>query len=157
MAGRPPKSINTKTGSMTKEEIHARTEIETKLKGDDNNVKPFDYLSKDQKRIFRYLIKEMEASGIIGNLDVYVLNNAAIAIDRLNKLEAQANEDASVMFDDKFLKCRKEYTNTFNKSCAELCLSPTSRAKIGSLNFQKKQNDDDPLLKALQALKVGDK
>ena len=156
MAGRPAKSINVSTGSRTKKEIEERKKIEESLRGATNNIKPFDYLSNNQKVIFNYLITEMEASGILGNLDVYLLNNAAIAIDRLKTLEAQANKDPTVILDDKFLKARKEYNATFNKCCDSLCLSPTARAKMGSIKVQKSNEDTDPLLKALKKIKGGE-
>lgn len=154
---RPTKSINVTTGHFTKEQIEARKEAEEKLKGNNDKVLPFDYLSREQKKIFKYLVKEMESSGVIGNLDVYVLNSAAICIDRLNNLEDQANKDPQLIFNNEFLKARKEYTNSFNKACSELCLSPTSRAKIGSLTTQNNVKKDDPLLIALSKIKGGDR
>lgn len=157
MAGRPAKSINASSGARTKEEVKLRQETESKLRGNINNIQPFDYLTDDQKAIFNFLVTEMEASEILGNLDVYVLNNACIAIDRLKTLEHQANIEPSVIFDKNFLSARKAYTDTFNKSCDNLCLSPTARAKIGSLTVQKSKADADPLIKALNKIKGGDR
>lgn len=155
MPGRPAKAINASSGAHTKEELKLRQETEDKLRGKTDSIQPFDYLSDDQKNIFNFLVKEMEASNILGNLDVYVLNNAAIAIDRLKTLEHQANIEPSVIFDKNFLSARKAYTDTFNKSCDSLCLSPTARAKIGSLTVQKTKADADPLIIALKKIKGG--
>lgn len=157
MAGRPAKSINASTGARTKKEIELRKETENKLRGSADKIQPFDYLSDDQKAIFNYLVAEMEASDILGNLDIYLLNNACVAINRLQMLEQQANDEPSLIFDKSFLSARKSYTDTFNKSCDSLCLSPTARAKIGSMTVQKAKSESDPLLQALKKMKGSDK
>lgn len=150
---RPTKAVELRTGHVTKEELKNRKEAEEKLKGNDDKLEPSKYLTAKQKKIFNFIVNEMSVSGIVGNLDVYVLNNCAIAIDRLNTLEEEANKNPALIYDDKFLKARKEYTSTFNKSCQELCLSPASRAKMGNMTVQKQQTNNDPVLNALKAIK----
>ena len=58
-------------------------ETQKQLKGDGNKVIPPGFLNKEQRRIFRSIVKELEPSGILGNLDVYILTQCAVAIDRL--------------------------------------------------------------------------
>jgi len=38
---------------------------------------------------------------------------------------------------------------TFYRCCNELSLSPQSRAKLGNINLQSKQEEEDPLLKVI--------
>lgn len=147
---RPTKSVDVINKHLTKEEAEIRRDTENLLKGNNNKVKPLDYLTLDQIKIFKYIVTELKASGIIGNLDIYLLNKCAVAIDRLNKIEEMINQDSSLLMNTDLLKARKDYTSDFNKCCAELCLSPQARAKIGTLNLKKKEEDSDPLLKVLR-------
>lgn len=147
---RPAKNVNVISKHLTEEEKQSRDEIENQLKGKSNKIKPFDYLTLGQIEIFKYIVRELTASGILGNLDVYILNRCAVVIDRLNALDRMANEDCNLLLDADFLKARKEYMADFNRCCQELCLSPQARAKIGTININKKSEDNDPLLKALK-------
>ena len=74
---------------------------------------------------------------------MFVLSQAAISIDRLNKLEEIINEDESYLMNNTFMACKRQYSSDFFKCCQELCLSPQSRAKISLTNMNKKE--DDPL------------
>lgn len=147
---RPAKSVKVVSKNLSKEEIKARTASEEMLKGKANKLKPFDYLTLSQINIFNYIVSELTQSKILGNLDVYILNKIAIAIDRLNYIEMKINVDYDLMFDADVLKSRKDHTADFNKCCQELCLSPQARAKFGMINLNKKTEDKDPLLKVLR-------
>lgn len=46
---RPTKSIATKTGLMTKEEINKRLEWETRLRGKSEDIRSPSFLSQDRK------------------------------------------------------------------------------------------------------------
>ncbi len=147
---RPAKSVKVISKNLTENEKQQREETENLLKGNSNKVKPFDYLTTEQVKIFKYILNELKASGIIGNLDVYILNRCAIVIDRLNTLDRMINERPALLFDLDSLKARKDYMTDFNKCCQELCLSPQARAKIGTINSNKKEQNKDPLVKALR-------
>lgn len=146
---RPAKSVNLSSKHLTAAEITARSDAESMLCGSAGKVKPFAHLTPEQIGIFKFIVGELKASGVVCNLDVYILNRCAVAIDRLNTLDAMANRDGSLLLDNDFLKARKEYAADFNKCCSELCLSPQSRAKVGTINAAKKAEGSDPLIKAL--------
>lgn len=146
---RPCKSIKTQSRHNTKEEIEARMEQESKLRGMADKVKPPSYLNKEQKKIFKYIVKELEASGIIGNLDVFILSTCSIAIDRLQEIETLINEDINKLGDKTLMASKEKYTRDLFRCCNELSLSPQARAKIGSLNIKAKADAEDPVLKAL--------
>ena len=56
---RPAKSIETNLMKMSKEERKAREESEKNLRGSNDNIKPFSYLNKRQKNIFKDILKNL--------------------------------------------------------------------------------------------------
>lgn len=148
---RPCKSAELLTPcSQTKEEIKARKEQENLLKGSEKPIKPPTYLSKEQKKIFRNIVDELKASGILGSLDIYILSQCAIAIDRLQTIEDEINADPSLLRDTKLISSKDKYAKDFYRCCNELSLSPQSRAKMANINLQQKQEQEDPLLQVLR-------
>ena len=146
---RPAKAINTKTGTITKEEEAIRMESETRLKGKSNRLTPPKFLTDDQKKIFRKIIKELKEADILGNLDVYVLTTTSIAIDRLATMEQRINEDQTLLYDTHFMQAKDKYTKDFFRCCNELSLSPQARAKLSISNVNAMKESKNPLLDAL--------
>ncbi|AJA49539.1 putative phage terminase small subunit, P27 family [Clostridium pasteurianum DSM 525 = ATCC 6013] len=147
---RPSKSVNTMSKHLTKEEIENRQKAEQELRGSSDKIKPPTYLSSSQKKIFRYIVKELEASGILSNLDIYVLSTCSIAIDRLQAIETLINEDIQQLKNKDLMASKDKYTKDLWRATNELSLSPQSRAKLGNLNLQNKENKEDPVAKALR-------
>lgn len=147
---RPAKSVNTKTGAITKEEEGLRRESEKRLRGRTNKLLPPDYLTEAQAGIFRYIVKELKGSGILGNLDIYVLATAAVSIDRLAQIEREINENPELLFDAKFMASKDKYTKDFFRCCNELSLSPQARAKLSIANVNAAKEQKNPLLEALE-------
>ena len=148
---RPSKSVSTLSGHQSSEEIEARKEQEDKLKGSADKIKPSSYLSAKQKKLFKTIVKELEASGILGNLDIYVLETTVIAIDRLQEIEKIINKDITRLTDKTLMSAKDKYTKDLWRGCNELSLSPQARAKLGNLNVQTRNMEEDPLLKALKS------
>lgn len=146
---RPAKSVNTMSKNLTKEEREIRMETEKKLKGGADKISPPKHLNKEQKKIFKNIVKELEASGILGNLDVYILSTCSIALDRIKTIETMINNEPELIANKDLRMANDKYTKDFFRCCNELSLSPQSRAKIGSIALQKKQEQQDPLLKVL--------
>ncbi len=146
---RPCKSIQAQSRHNTKEEIEARMEQENRLRGMADKVKPPSYLNKRQKKFFKYIVSELETSGIVGNLDVFILSTCSIAIDRLQEIETLINEDINKLADKTLMASKEKYTRDLFRCCNELSLSPQSRAKLGNLNIQAKADAEDPVLKAI--------
>jgi P27 family predicted phage terminase small subunit len=147
---RPTKSVKTMSKNLTKEEKNARLETEEKLKGSADKISPPSHLNARQKKIFNYIVDEMKASGILGNLDVHILGVCAISIDRIQQIEKMINKDIDKILDKNLMSAKDKYTKEFFRCCNELSLSPQSRAKLGNINVQAKQQDEDPLLKVLK-------
>ncbi|ODG93728.1 terminase [Gottfriedia luciferensis] len=150
---RPSKSVKTMSKNLTKEEIKLRTEQEDKLRGDQDNISPPSHLNARQKRIFSYIVSELKNSGILGNLDVYVLASCSIAIDRIQEIEKTINKDFNSIFDKNLMSAKEKYSKEFFRCTNELSLSPQSRAKLSNINIQHKESESDPLLKALKVIK----
>lgn len=146
---RPTKSVKSMSKNLTKEEIQVREETEEKLRGGADNISPPTHLNARQKKLFNYIVNELEASGIVGNLDVYILGTCAIAIDRLQQIEKMINKDIEKLLDKNLMSAKDKYTKDFFRCTNELSLSPQSRAKLGTINLQAKQQEEDQLLKVL--------
>ena len=146
---RPAKAVSTKTGTITKEEEAIRKDTEQRLKGKSRRLTPPKYLTDDQKKIFRYIIRELKEADILGNLDVYVLTTTAISIDRLAKMEQQINDDDRLLLDTHFMTAKDKYTKDFFPCCNDLSLSPQARAKLSISNVNAMKESRNPLLDAL--------
>ncbi|NMM65487.1 phage terminase small subunit P27 family [Clostridium sp. P21] len=150
MCARPCKSVATMSKHFTKEELQTRQEQEKRLKGLADNIKPPAYLSKTQKKIFKYIVQELKVSGILCNLDIYVLTTCSIAIDRLQDIETLINKDINNLYNKDLMASKDKYTKDLFRCTSELSLSPQSRAKLGNLNLQVKKDEEDPVKKALR-------
>lgn len=144
---RPTKAAAVTVGYFTSEELKNRIDDETKLKGESDKLKPPAYLTPAQKKIFRYIFDNLKSSEILGNLDIYVLTECSICIDRMQTIEKQINE--SDLIDPSLVAVKEKYTKAFFRYCNELSLSPQSRAKLASINTQAKE--ENPLIKALMS------
>lgn len=127
---RPAKSAKTKTGTITKEEEAQRIEIEDKLRGRNDKLVPPLYLTESQMAIFNYIMEELQEADILGNLDLFILAQTAIAVDRIQELDRKANDNKDILFDNSFRQARSEASKEYFRCCNELCLSPQSRAKL---------------------------
>jgi P27 family predicted phage terminase small subunit len=135
--------------SQTKAEIAKRIETEDRLRGASEKIKPSARLNANQKKVFNYIVAELEASNILGNLDTFILETASIAIDRLQGIEKIINQDFDRICDKDLMQAKSKYTTDFFKCCQQLSLSPESRAKMGIMSLNQAMEEVDPLLKVL--------
>ncbi len=143
---RPAMSANVTTKHLTKAEKETKLSVEKKLKGI-GRPRPPEYLSTEQKKIFRFIVKSLENSDILAVMDVYVLSECSICIDRMRAIESRINANPEILEDTALMATKDRYTKAFHRYCNELCLSPQSRAKIANLSLQGK--DENPLLSLL--------
>lgn len=129
---RPAKATGARSRHETKDEINSRREIEDAIRGEGNRPVPPQHLTKDQKKIFRSVVRELEASDMLGSLDTYILATFSIAVDRITYIETEINADPQKIANDRLMKAKDKYTKDFYRCCTELCLSPQSRAKYSS-------------------------
>ncbi|MDE6500787.1 MAG: P27 family phage terminase small subunit [Ruminococcus sp.] len=143
---RPAMSANVTAKHLTNEEKNSRLETETKLKGSSDRLKPSAHLTVSQRKIFKFIVSNLEQSGILSNLDNYVLSECSICIDRMQYIEKQVNDNPELLTDTSIMSTKDRYTKAFFRYCNELCLSPQARAKIANINLQKEEN---PLMELL--------
>lgn len=135
---------------LTKEEREKREEAENRLKGNSDNIEPSQELNENQFFIFNYIKSELHESKILSNLDRFILTKCAIAIDRLQSIEEKINAKPTLMFNKDIKSAKETYDKDFYRCCNELSLSPQSRAKIGNINLKAKEDNEDPVKKALE-------
>lgn len=128
--GRPAKAVAAKTGKVAAEETEQRAAIEDKLRGKKDKLVPPLYLTDSQMDIFNYIMGELQEADILGNLDLFILAQTAIAVDRIQELDRKANQDKDILFENAFRQARSEASKEYFRCCNELCLSPQSRAKL---------------------------
>ncbi|MBQ7939473.1 MAG: phage terminase small subunit P27 family [Clostridia bacterium] len=129
---RPAKATGARSRHETKEETNSRREIENAIRGEGSGPVPPQHLTKEQKKIFRSVVRELKASDMLGSLDAYILATFAIAVDRMTYIETEINADPQKIANDRLMKAKDKYTKDFYRCCTELCLSPQSRAKYSS-------------------------
>lgn len=138
--------------SQTKAELSFRKEREQMLRGETCELLPPDYLNENQTYIFSKIVSGLESSGILGELDTYLLAQCAVSIDRLQSIEETLNTHPELLAAKEgstLVKAKDSYTRDFFRCCNELSLSPQSRAKLANINLREAQKQDDPLLKIL--------
>ena len=80
---RPSKSVRVKTGAIASDVEAVRQDVEDKLRGENVPPEPPADLTDGQREIFQFIVSGLVASDILGQLDVFVLESTAVAIDRL--------------------------------------------------------------------------
>lgn len=153
-----PKPVELQSKHLTKEEIQQRKEAESKLKGNDDLVyKPPRYLSKEEKKVYNFLVEQLESSKILCNLDIAILEQTVESIVRMKECKKLIDEKGILITKDngeivKNPACTayKDYNAIFNKCCMEIGLSPSARSRLAQLNINTKKESEDPLLKALR-------
>lgn len=94
-------------------------------------------------------MNELKASEILGNLDIFIITSCATALDRIQVIETMINDDPEKLLDRALMSSKDKYTRDFHRAITELSLSPAARAKLGNINLNRQQEQEDPLLKAL--------
>lgn len=154
---RPAKSVNVQASHLTKKQKIDRQASEKVLKGAADKINPPPHLNSTQQLIFRLLVSELEASGILCNLDIFILSQCSIAIDRLQTIETMINEKSEYLLSNNLMSSKDKYSKDLYRCCNELCLSPQSRAKVKNINTLQQQEQKDPLLIVLKGGKPDDK
>jgi len=149
MAGRRAKPVNVISKNLTNAEKAQRKEAEERLKGKDDIVyTPPKSMVKEEKETYTFITNELYASKILSNLDVTLLEQTVECIVKMKQIKKEM-KNYTMLQARGFTGMYKEYFNMYLKCCAELGLSPASRAKIANANISDSKKKSDPLLKAL--------
>ena len=142
-------SVKATSKMMSAKDRKLRETVEDSLKGKPISRRAPRNLTAPQAKVYRWLLKQMDPSGMLSELDVKTLSNAAIIITRLEQIDDMINAKPENLYDRLLLSARKEYFAQYLQVCRELCLSPSARAKMGTLAVNKSKLETDPLLKIL--------
>lgn len=147
---RPSKSVETMSKHLTKDEIRIRSENQNKLKGNSDNIIPSQELNENQLFLFNFIKDELRESGILSNLDTFILTKCVISIDRLQYIEKIINDKPQAILNKDLMSAKDKYDKDFYRCCNELSLSPQSRAKIANINKEAIDKEEDPVIRALK-------
>ena len=128
--GRPAKAVSANAKNMTIEERAKREAVENLVRGNADKLKAPSYLTRSQKKVFTYILNNLKESNMLGNLDIFILSQTAIAVDRVQEFDKKANSEPDILLLSSFRQARAEASKEFFRCCNELCLSPQSRAKL---------------------------
>lgn len=161
--GRPRKPASLKQGnSETKAELKERAKMEERLMGDTDKLYHVpDYLNSDAQLYYEFMVKELEVSEILSNLDIPLLEQTADCLSRLKECDIMLNKEGMVQkvtstVGEEVIKThpivdvKHKYLNQFRALCTQLGLSPAARAGLAGLKIEQQTEDNDPLLKILR-------
>lgn len=149
MPGRPACSVKATRHAMTKEEKAIRTSIEDAGKGLELPATPPKDMSTAEKKIYRWLYRNLQENRFLGQLDIETMKEACFIIAGLHTINVEIRNDPTKLTDRDICAARKNYFEQYLKICHELCLSPAARAKMGTLAVSAHKQEKDPLLKIL--------
>ncbi|ALG48564.1 Phage-related protein [Clostridium perfringens] len=159
---RVPMELQSK--KVSKEEREARIEAERKLVGDrDLLLRPPSYLNKQEKKIYKELIKPLLHIESLGNSDreifAIMANAKAMMLEAKKSIE---NDGMLIPKIDRFgnvemkenpcIKIYKDYESIFNKNQSQIGLSASARTKLVQIKQEKEEeNELDNILGALRS------
>lgn len=153
MGGRPAKAAAVSSGKIGKGAKETRLKAEAALRGDSDKLTPPDWFNDRQREVFRYVVSEMESGGVLGNVDIFILTQFSVAVERLEGIERSINEDASLLNEKSLMTAKSKYTDDFKAGLRELSLSPQARAKLGGMAAAQKKEEADPVLSLINGKK----
>ena len=159
---RPKKPAELKQGSSeSKEHLEQRAAVERDMKGNTDKLHNIpESLDETGRKYYLFIIDELEISGVLANLDIPIITQAADALSKMDQLD-DILKTAPLIY-TKFDKMGNEiptehpaigakmkYMSQFRALSTQLGLSPSSRAQLATMKMEEDADKDDPLLKAL--------
>lgn len=160
---RPRKPASLKKGkSETKEQLAERAEVEKDLMG---NIDLLDtvpeYLDSLAQWYYKFLIKELEISDILSNLDIPLLEQTSDCLSKMRQCDDILNRDGLIIdVVDRYgshtikehpaVATKQKYLNQFRALSTQLGLSPSSRAQLAGMKVAQGEEQADELLKILK-------
>lgn len=132
--------------------------------GDSDDVKNVpDYLTDEEKIYYSWLIKEIEISGIITNIDKPLIEQVANCLYIMRQCDDHIRQNGILVrkvdrygnVEDKenpSIKVKLNYQTKYAALCNQLGLSPAARSALAGRQLEAKQQEEDPLVQALKGL-----
>jgi P27 family predicted phage terminase small subunit len=160
---RPRKPATLKQGhSESKAQLEERAEAEKELTGNKDMLGEIpDHLDELAQEYYKFLVTELEISDILCNLDVPLLEQTADCLSKIRQADEIINKEGIIITQiDRYgneqikehpaVNTKQKYLNQFRALSTQLGLSPASRAQLAGLKVEKKEQEEDPLLKILK-------
>lgn len=160
---RPRKPASLKKGkSETQEQLAIRAEAEKRLMGNANLIADVpEYLDPLAQAYYKFLVTELEISDILSNLDIPLLEQTADCLSKMRQCDDIINEEGIIIEQqDRYgneqtkehpaVATKQKYLNQFRALSGQLGLSPASRAQLAGMKVEKKEEEEDPLLRVLR-------
>ena len=138
-----PTALNRK--HLTKAEREKRSSIESKFRGEANKLRCPADLTKEQKKYFSFFVKQLAPAEILSSLDVEILRSAAVSADRVHTMNAEIDQDRTLLKSASYMSSLKFYTAELDRCLIELGMTPQARAKMALTA----KETEDPLIAAL--------
>lgn len=161
--GRPnAPAMNKKGKSESKAQLAERAALEEKLKGNDDEVLiPPEDFNDTKKKMYSWLVREIELVGLIANLDKPLLEQAVNCLYAIKECEEVLERDGLFVTvidrngneevkEHNANKTIQSYMGKYGQICNQLGLSPSARAALASKKVEIKKQEEDPVLKALR-------
>lgn len=161
---RPRKPASLKQGhSESKAQLEERAEAEKELTSNKDLLSEIpDHLDELAQEYYKFLITELEISDILCNLDIPLLEQTADCLSKIRQADEIINREGIIITQiDRYgneqikehpaVNTKQKYLNQFRALSTQLGLSPASRAQLAGLKIEKKEQEEDPLLKILKS------
>ena len=158
----PRKPASLKKGNTeSKEMLKERELLEEKLRGNDNLLEEVPaHLDEYAKEYYVFLIEELKESGLLCNLDIPTIANAADCVSKMIECDNIINRDGLIEVSyDKFgtpikkenpaIKTKHNYMTKYVQLSNALGLDPSSRASLAAKKIEAKETQASPLMQIL--------
>ena len=142
--------------------IESRMAEEEKLKGDNKMLYDIpDYLDELAQNYYVFLVKELEESDILCNLDKPTLEQTADCLSKIRQADEEINKDglmlttidrygAEIIKEHPAVRTKHTYLQRYMTLANALGLDPSSRASLAAKKVEAQNNQEDELLKILR-------
>lgn len=159
-----PAYLRLETGSHhhNKKDLEDMVKREEAMRGDNDMIHdPPETLSEIGKGYYLFIVKELDKSNILSNLDIPMVEQAADCLDKMAIADAMLNEDGMFIQardsrGNEFLKehpavaTKQKYLNQFRFVAGQLGMSPSSRAQMAQAEVEAKTEEAKPLNKLME-------
>lgn len=154
-------AVTKKGNSETSRQLNERAAMEQRLMGNDDKVYEIpDYLDELEQAYYSYLTTELKAIGTISNIDIGVVEETAICLSDLQKLNKIIRSEGiivesidryghTIKKENTAFTAKQKLLKEFRAFTALLGMNPSARAQLAGMKIQAKEESADPLLKIL--------
>lgn len=160
--GRPTKPAGLKTGhNQSKAELEKQKEAEQFIGGNNDEIKKIPKgLDDNGKKYYKFIVDNLENSGVLMNLDVSMVKQVAQILSQMDYLDGVLSNNMFVNRVDKngfttqvehpAFGMKMKLLAQFKALATQLGLSPSSRVQLSNLNVEAAMDEHDPVAQVLR-------